>query len=87
MKQLLSFYLLSFLFSFIAAQNNTENIKAHEKDKKNETFEENANVIIINDGNYEYLKNKFNMMLIKFIALWCGECHAFGPEYVKLATV
>lgn len=87
MKQLLSFYLLSFLFSFIAAQNNTENIKAHEKDKKNETFEENANVIIINDGNYEYLKNKFNMMLIQFIAPWCGECHAFAPEYVKLATI
>ena len=87
MKQLLSFYLLIFLFSFIAAQNNTENIKAHEKDKKNETFEENANVIIINDGNYEYLKNKFNMMLIQFIAPWCGECHAFAPEYVKLATI
>lgn len=87
MKQFFSFFILNFLLSIIVAHNNIENTNEIEKNKRNETFEENANVIIINDNNYEYLKKKFNMMLIASIAPWCGECQAFAPEYVKIATI
>lgn len=43
-----------------------------------------ANVVSLNDSNYEEITSEKSLVFIKFFAPWCGHCKAMADDWIQL---
>ena len=55
--------------------------------KCEDDYQEDLDVIILNDENFDKAIEKFKTVLVLFYAPWCGHCKKFLPEFAKAAGV
>lgn len=61
-------------------------ISRQEEEAKNSAeITEEDNVIILTDSNFDEFLTKFDFVLVKFNAPWCGHCKKLAPEYSRAA--
>jgi protein disulfide-isomerase A1 len=44
-------------------------------------FTYDADVLVLDENNFEEAKNSFDYLMLEFYAPWCGHCKNLAPEY------
>ena len=69
--------MISLFFLIFSNILNTESLSTK--------FEEEDGVIILNDDNYQEAIKRYQPLLIKFYAPWCGHCQLMAPHFARAA--